>query len=109
MEQMDVLVETAYTTYVTAMRGMDLEHRPLPPYADLPVSQQQAWRQALLAAIPMAATPAPEAPAPELAPVAEEPPPVPPVHITETAPPSASVPPHDADAEEPHRSRGGRK
>jgi hypothetical protein len=54
MEQIDQMVETAYTTYVTAMGGQDLERRPLAPYADLPVAQQQAWREALLAAMSMA-------------------------------------------------------
>lgn len=104
MEPMDVVVETAYTTYVTAMGGMDVEHRPLPPYADLPVAQKQAWREALLAALPLAEI------APPATAGARVPPSAPAVHITQTTPPAAAVPPAapDAEDEEPHR-RGGRK
>jgi hypothetical protein len=47
---MDTLVESAYTAFVTAMGGQDLEHRPYPAYGSLHVTQREAWKQALLAA-----------------------------------------------------------
>ena len=56
------LAETTYEAYSVAMGGRDPSGLPLAPYADLNVTQQEAWKQAGLAAVGYAQAQAPSQP-----------------------------------------------
>ena len=70
-EALAARVEQAYAAYSVAMGGVDDMHRPLAPFADLHMRDQEAWKAATMAAL-SAALPA-EEPVEEPSPLTDTP------------------------------------